>query len=455
MEEVVLETKEQWTSKLGFILASAGSAIGLGAIWKFPNTVATSGGGAFFLLFILFTLLIGMPLLIAEFVIGRSTGKEAISAYRKLAPGTKWHWVGYLGMGTCFLLLSYYSVVGGWILLYFVRSIFGSLLHAGNSYSQLFADTVSDPWLAVLAQFGFMLITILVVGQGVKKGIERASRLLMPGLFILFLVLIVRSLTLPGMEAGIRYFLMPDFEHMTGKAILNALGQSFFCLSVGVSVMVTYSSYLNKKESLTRSAVSVVGLNVLTSFMAGLAIFPALFSLGMKPAEGPGLLFVTLPAVFEQMMGGSIFIAIFLALFLFATFTSAFSMLEILVAAYAKPQVHNRKRLSWIFGCIIFVVGVPFALSFGVLGDVTLFGKSLFDAADYLVTNVLMPIGVLLIALFVGYRFPKDRLVEEMKTEPLWWRKSLAAYVFMLRYVIPVIIIIVFLNVLGLLPLGS
>lgn len=443
---------EQWTSKLGFILASAGSAIGIGAIWKFPNTVATSGGGAFFLLFILFTLLIGLPLLLAEFYIGRSTGKEAVSAYKQLAPRGKWHWIGYMGMGTCFLLLSYYSVIGGWIVLYFLRSAVGGLLHNGYDYGQLFDQTVADPLFTVLAQLGFMLITILVVGQGVKRGIERASRILMPGLFILFIVLIIRSLTLPGMMEGVRYFLMPNFDNINAKAILNALGQSFFCLSVGVSVMVTYSSYLDRKESLTRSAVSVVGLNVMTTLMAGLAIFPALFSLGMKPTEGPGLLFVTLPAVFEKMFGGPVFIAVFLALFLFATFTSAFSMLEILVAAFAKRNEVRRKKLSWLFGGIIFMVGIPFALSFGVLSDVTLFDKSLFDLADYLVSNILMPIGALLIAIFVGYRFPKDVLMEEMKTEPRWWRKGLAIYLFMLRYVIPIVIMLVFLNVIGVLP---
>ena len=447
------QNSNQWTSKIGFILASAGSAIGIGAIWKFPNTVATSGGGAFFLLFILFTMLIGLPLLMAEFIIGRSTGKEAVSAYRELAPRSKWHWVGYLGMGTCFLLLSYYSVVGGWILLYFIKSLFGGILHQGFDYGQLFDQTIADPLSAVLAQFGFMLFTIIVVGFGIKRGIERASRILMPGLFLLFIVLIIRSLTLPDMMEGVKYFLTPDFENITSKAVLNALGQSFFCLSVGVSVMVTYSSYLNSKESLSRSAVSVTSLSVLTTLMAGLAIFPALFSFGMEPSEGPGLLFVTLPAVFEHMFGGPLFFSIFLALFLFATFTSAFSMLEILVAAVTKGDDRKRTKMSWMFGLLIFIVGTPFALSFGMLSDVTIFDKSLFDAADYLVSNIFMPLGALLIALFVGYRFPRERLIQEMKTEPNVLRKGLAFYLFMLRYIIPVVIILVFLNVIGVLPI--
>lgn len=445
-------TREQWTSKLGFILASAGSAIGLGAIWKFPNVVATSGGGAFFVIFLLFTLGIGLPLLLAEFAIGRSTGRGAVSAYQDIAPRSKWHWIGYLGIGTCFLLLSYYSVVGGWIVLYAGRGIFGALLADGRDYDALFAETVANPWYAVAAQFVFMLITIAVVARGIKGGIERASRVLMPGLFILFLVLIIRSLTLPGMGEGLRYFLQPNFSKLTGQAVLYALGQSFFCLSVGVSVMVTYSSYLNRRESLLKSSVSVVGLNVLTSLMAGLAIFPAIFALGMKPQEGPGLLFGTLPALFEQLPFGGLFIVLFLALFLFAALTSAFSMLEILVSGFSKND-QQRSRMSWLFGILIFIVGIPSALSFGVWSDARVLGLSLFDAADFAVTNVLMPFGALLIALFVGYRFPRQRLHEEFASEAAWWRKGLALYIILLRYVIPVVIAVVFLHVLGLLKL--
>lgn len=440
-----MKSGEQWTSKLGFILASAGAAIGLGAIWKFPNVVATSGGGAFFLVFILFTFGIGLPLLLAEFLIGRGTGKEAVSAYQDLAPNSRWHWVGYLGMATCSLLLSFYSVVGGWIVLYFLRSVSGTLLEKGRDYGQLFTQTSTDPWFAVLSQAAFMLLTILVVAKGVKHGIERASRILMPGLFLLFLVLIVRSLTLPGMYEGIVYFLKPDFGKLSSEALLNALGQAFFCLSVGGSCMVTYSSYLNKQEPLDKPALSVVGLNVMTSFMAGIAIFPALSALRMKPDEGPGLLFVTLPSVFEQLPYGGVFIAVFLALFLFAALTSAFSLLEIVVAAFAKHDAVRRQRMCWLFGTIIFLLGVPSALSFGVGSDIVWLNKNVFDWASFAVTNVMLPLGVLLISLFVGFRFPKERLQEEWRTMPHWWQKGLAVYVVLLRYVLPLIVLIVFL----------
>jgi neurotransmitter:Na+ symporter, NSS family len=438
---------EQWTNRLGFILAAAGSAIGLGAIWKFPYVAGTSGGGAFFLLFLLFTVLIGLPLLLGEFVIGRSTQQEAISAYRTIAPGTGWHWIGRLGVATCFLLLSFYSVVGGWIITYFVRGLTGQLI--GQPYEQLFQDVIADPIGSVAAQFVFMLATIVVVARGVQSGIESANRYMMPGLFLLFLVLMVRSLTLDGAGNGVAFFLMPDFSKLSAESILYAMGQSFFSLSVGVSVMVTYSSYLGKEESLVKSAGAIVGMNLLVTLFAGLAIFPAVFSLGVKPEAGPGLLFIILPSVFEHIPFGSLFLLVFLALFLFATLTSAFSMLEVIVASLARGNEEKRKRLSWIVGMLIFVVGIPSALSSGVWSDVTLFGKTIFDTADFLVSNVLMPLGALLIAVFVPLKMKREVLLHELQARTPLGRKLFAAWLLLLKYVAPIAIIIVFLHSLG------
>ncbi|UYZ11982.1 sodium-dependent transporter [Brevibacillus sp. WF146] len=438
---------EQWTNRLGFILAAAGSAIGLGAIWKFPYVAGTSGGGAFFLLFLLFTVLIGLPLLLGEFVIGRSTQQEAISAYRTIAPGTGWHWIGRLGVATCFLLLSFYSVVGGWIFTYFFRGLTGQLI--GQPYEQLFQDVIADPIGSVAAQFVFMLATIVVVARGVQSGIESANRYMMPGLFLLFLVLMVRSLTLDGAGSGVAFFLMPDFSKLSAESILYAMGQSFFSLSVGVSVMVTYSSYLGKEENLVKSAGSIVGLNLLVAFFAGLAIFPAVFSLGMKPEAGPGLLFIILPSVFEHIPFGTVFLLVFLALFLFATLTSAFSMLEVIVASLARGNEEKRKRLSWIVGMLIFAVGIPSALSFGVWSDVTFFGKTMFDAADFLVSNVLMPLGALLIAVFVPLKMKREVLIQELQARTPLGRKLFAAWLLLLKYAAPLAIIVVFLHSLG------
>src|SRR5690625_1114976 len=297
---------EQWTSKLGFILATAGSAIGLGAIWKFPYMAGISGGGAFFFIFLIFTLFVGMPILLAEFIIGRGSQKDAVSAYATFAPNTSWHLIGVLGMVTCFILLSFYSVVGGWILLYLFQTLIGNLSGLlDNEYGALFNEFIADPTSAIISQFIFMAITIVVVAKGVQKGIERAGKIMMPTLFIAFIILIVRSLTLDNVSEGLHFFLYPDFSNLNSKTILFALGQSFFSISVGVSVMVTYSSYLSKKEDLPKSAFTIVMMNIFISLLAGLAIFPAVFSFGLEPAEGPGLLFVVLPAVFDQIPFGS------------------------------------------------------------------------------------------------------------------------------------------------------
>ena len=277
-----------------------------------------------------------------------------------------------------------------------------------------------------------------------QKGIESASKFMMPALFILFIILIIRSLTLDNAMAGVSFFLEPDFSKLSSQSILFALGQSFFLLSVGVSVMVTYSSYLSKNESIVQPALSVVVMNLFISILAGLAIFPAVFSLGFEPAAGPGLLFIVLPSVFEKMVLGNLFLLVFLVLFLFATLTSAFSLLEIVVASVSKGK-GGRNRLSWMIGTAIFIVGIPSALSFGILSDITIFNKIIFDAADFLVSNILMPIGVLLISIFVSHKMKKDVLKSELIMNKAF-TPLFHVWYYLLRYVIPIVIIVVFLD---------
>ncbi|MEK3934175.1 sodium-dependent transporter [Sporosarcina sp. FSL W7-1349] len=447
-----MNTTDQWTSKLGFILAAAGSAIGLGAIWKFPYVAGTSGGGAFLMIFLLFTLLLGLPLLMAEFVIGRSTQKDAIDSYKEIAPGSSWHLIGRLGIVTCFILLSFYSVVGGWVLIYIFKAATGGLSGLSQAeYGELFGGIVSDPYISVGAQLIFMVMTTFVIAKGVTSGIEKASKYMMPALFILFIILAIRSFTLDGAMAGVSFFLKPDFGNVTSETILFAMGQSFFALSIGVSVMVTYSSYLSKKESLPQSAISIVLMNLLVAVLAGLVIFPAVFAFGLEPDAGPTLLFNVLPTIFGQLPFGILFFLAFLILFLFAALTSAFSMLEIIVAATAKGDEAKRKKYAWLIGAGIFIVGVPSALSYGVLSDLTIFGKIIFDAFDFLVSNILMPLGALLIAIFVPLKMPKERLYEELKSGSNIGRKLFSAWFLLLRYLAPIAIIIVFADVLGLL----
>lgn len=445
-----MDVKDQWTSKIGFILASAGAAIGLGAIWKFPYVTGMSGGGAFFLIFVAFTLLIGLPLLISEFIIGRGSGKEAISAYKKLAPNSLWVWVGRLGVLGCFLLLSFYSVVGGWVLVYSGLSISGKIIAEGASYPDLFGSIIGTPWITILGLLIFSLINILVISLGVSNGIEKANKYMMPLLFIFFIILVVRALTLDGAMEGVKFFLAPDFSKITGESILYALGQSFFSLAVGFSCMVTYSSYLKKDVSLTSSASAVVGMNIFVSLLAGLAIFPVVFAFGYEPAEGPGLLFIVLPAVFSQLPFGEVFLCLFLLLFLFATLTSSFSLYEIIVSAFTANAKRSRGKVTWISGLIIFLAAIPAALSSSSLSELMIFGKTIFDATDFLVSNIMLPFGSLLISFFIIYRADKSLVKNEFELNSTAASRLYPAWRFLMICVAPITIIIVFLNTLGL-----
>lgn len=439
----------QWSSKFGFIMASAGAAIGLGAIWKFPYVTGTSGGGAFFLIFVIFTVLIGFPLLISEYIIGRGTGKEAISAYKKLAPDGFWVWIGRFGVLGCFLLLSFYSVVGGWVLIYSGLSIVGAVIGDGVNYPELFGMVTNTPWITFLGLAIFTLINVVVITLGVQKGIERVNKYLMPLLFIFFIILVVRAVTLDGAMEGIRFFLAPDFSNITSESILYALGQSFFALAVGFSCMVTYSSYLKKGISLSFSAGWVVTMNIIVSFLAGIAIFPVVFAFGYEPAEGPGLLFMVLPQAFAQMPLGEVFLSLFLLLFLFATLTSSFSLYEIIVAAFTADGKKERKRVTSLSGLIIFVAAIPAALSSSIFQNVLIFDKTVFDATDFLVSNLMLPLGNLLISIFIIHRMDQALVKEEFLLSSTvnpgiytLWRK-------LMTWIVPVTIVIVLINTLG------
>ncbi|PID20890.1 hypothetical protein CSV61_12705 [Sporosarcina sp. P3] len=441
--------KEQWSSKLGFIMSSAGAAIGLGAIWKFPYVTGMSGGGAFFLLFVVFTILIGLPMLVSEFIIGRGSGKEAISAYKKLAPASAWPWIGKLGVAGCFLLLSFYSVVGGWVFVYSGLSIGGKVISEGASYSEQFGSIVGSPITTLIGLLLFTIINILIVSSGVQNGIEKANKYMMPLLFVFFIILVVRSLTLPGAMEGVSFFLKPDFSSITRESVLYALGQSFFSLAVGFSCMVTYSSYLKKDVSLTSSASSVVGMNLFVSLLAGLAIFPAVFAFGQEPAAGPELLFMVLPAVFSQLPLGQVFLALFLILFLFATLTSSFSLYEIIVAAMTASGKRTRKSVTWLIGAVVFIAAIPSALSSSTLSGLLIFDKSVFDATDYLVSNILLPAGSLLIALFIVHKMDQILVRDEFTQYNTQFKGFYSLWRFLMKWVVPLTIIVVFLNTLG------
>ena len=441
-----MSEKSQWGSKIGFILASAGSAIGLGAVWKFPYMTAANGGGSFLLVFLIFTLLIGLPLLLAEFVLGRGAAVSAVKTFGKLGKNKKYNIFGIIGAFALFVLLSFYSVIGGWILVYLGISIADALgIYSTSDYVALFSTIISNPWIALGAQAMFILLNVLIVSRGVQKGIERASKIMMPMLFIIFLIIITRSLTLPNSMAGVTYFLKPDFSKITTSGLLFALGQSFFALSIGVTAMLTYASYLNKQVNMVQSGVSVVIMNIAVSIMAGLAIFPAMSSFGMESEGGPSLLFIVLPQLFNNMAFGKIFYILFLILFLFATITSSVVMLEINVGNLTDQKNTNRTKWSVIVGILTFVFGIPSALSYGTLANTLFFGKTFFDSMDFLVSNILMPLGCLFLSIFTGYVLDKKVAMRELhvKEDNKVSLGFFKAWLFLLRYILPIIIAIV------------
>lgn len=434
--------RDSFGSKIGFILAAAGSAIGLGAIWKFPYMAGTNGGGAFVLLFILATLLIGLPILLAEFIIGRRGQADAVTSFKRLSDTKAWAWIGRAGFVFSFVILSFYSVVGGWIITYLWISVKQLVTTASIDYEATFGSMIANPWQAIFAQAIFMVLTIWIVSGGIKGGIERASKWMMPALFVFFILLAVRSLTLEGAMEGVQFLLVPDWSAVTWEIALMALGQAFFSLSVGVAGMITYASYLSKETNLTQSATSVAGMNIFISLLAGLVIFPAVFALGYSPNEGPGLVFIILPAVFGELAFGSLFMLLFFILMLFATLTSSISMLEITVSIAIKSKYDRRRRAAILMGIFIFIFGIPSALSFGVLADWTIAGRTFFDNADYLVNNFGLPLGALFISLFAGYAMSKQATQEELNLSPV----AYTVWHSLVRYLAPVMITIILIR---------
>lgn len=437
-----MSSRDQFTSKIGFILAAAGSAIGLGAIWKFPYMAGTNGGSVFIILFVICTVLIGLPILIAEFMIGRRGQKDPITSFKEQAPNKPWFMIGWIGLVACGLILSFYSVVGGWILSYILRAVSFSLTGQGVNFSTLFSDIISNPWEVLIAQGAFMLLTLFIVQAGIKNGIETASKWMMPILFLFFILLFIRSITLDGAMEGVKFMFIPDWSYLNGDTLMLALGQAFFSLSIGVAAMITYASYLSKKEKIVTSAVNVASMNIAISLLAGLVIFPAVFALGFSPTEGPGLVFIMIPAVFEQLPFGGFLLLVFFILLLFATVTSAIALLEVVVSIGIREKTAQRKKASWLLASIIFVIGIPSALSFGILSDITIFERSIFDFVDYVTSAILMPIGAFLTSIFAGYYYSKKISREEMMTSPVVYN----CWLFIVRYVAPLSIAAIFIN---------
>jgi neurotransmitter:Na+ symporter, NSS family len=431
-----MKSREQWGSRLGFVLAAAGSAVGLGNIWKFPYMTGQNGGGAFLIIYLFFVFTIGLSVMLAEFAIGRAAQRNPIGAFAVLK-GKAWPLVGAIGMLAGFLILSFYSVVAGWTIAYIVKMASGALVGDADALGAAFGSFISDPVEPILYHALFMGLTVAVVLGGVHDGIERACKILMPMLFVLLIVLIIRAVTLPGAEKGLVFFLMPDFSKISADMFNAALSQAFFSLSIGMGAMITYGSYLNRHENLGKSALWVTSLDSIVAVLAGLLILPAVFAFGFDPAAGPGLTFITLPAVFAQMPGGVFFGILFFLLLTVAALTSAVSLMQPIIAYFSDEKGWNPKVSAVLFGGVVFVLGVPSSLSLGIWSDFHIIGeKGFLDSVDYITSNLMMPIVGIMTSLFVGW-VVADKMKDEATNNNEKKFRFLNGWLFICRFLAP------------------
>ena len=444
-------------SKLGVILASAGSAVGLGNIWRFPYETGNHGGAAFILIYLGCILLLGLPIMIAEFLIGRHSQANTARAYQILAPGTQWRWVGRMGVLAGFLILGYYSVVAGWTLEYIFEAVSNSF--AGKTPAEFissFQSFSSNPWRPALWLTLFLLATHFIIVKGVEKGIEKSSKIMMPTLFIIILILVGCSVTLPGAGKGIEFLLKPDFSKVDGNVFLGAMGQAFFSLSLGMGCLCTYASYFSKNTNLTRTAFSVGIIDTFVAVLAGFIIFPAAFSVGIQPDAGPSLIFITLPNVFQQAFSGIpilayIFSVMFYVLLALAALTSTISLHEVVTAYLHEEFNFTRGKAARLVttGCIL--LGILCSLSLGVTKEFTIFGLGMFDLFDFVTAKLMLPLGGLLISIFTGWYLDKKLVWPEITNNGTLKVPTYKLIIFILKYVAPIAISVIFINELGLL----
>ena len=412
-----MQSREQWGSRLGFILAASGSAVGLGNIWKYPHMAGENGGGAFTIVYLICILIVGLPIVIAEFVLGRKTQLSPVGAFEKISPKSNWKWVGMLGVASAFVILSFYGVVGGWTLKYTLISLTGGFTKlAGNPdmSGSLFNSFITGSLAPVIWQIIFMAFTIFVIVQGVKGGIEKWTKIMMPAILVILIVLMIRGLTLPNGMQALDFLFKPKFEDLTASSIVLALGHSFFTLSLGMGTMITYGSYLRRDQNLLSSALWIILLDTLIAMMAGVAIFATVFAMGADPGAGPGLIFVVLPTIFPKIAGGAVWGTLFFFLLFMAALTSAISILEVITAYFIDEKGWARKKATIIFGSVITVVGAFCSLSMGSFNITSFLDMSFFDIMDYLSSKYMLPIGGMLTAVFVLYRWGISNFIAEM-----------------------------------------
>ncbi len=449
-----MDERGNFGSKLGIVLATAGSAVGLGNVWRFPYMAGENGGAAFILVYFLCILALGIPGMISEFIVGRHAQSNAARAYDRLSGGKPWKFVGYLGILTSTIILGFYAVVAGWCLQYLVASVSGHVSGNAEAVQQYFQQFSSDPVKPALWAVAFIFITHLVIVRGVRRGIEHASKLLMPLLLILLLVIVVASCLLPGAIDGVRFLLKPDFSKLSGNVLLDALGQSFFSLSLGTACLCTYASYFARDTNLVRAAGQIALVDTLIAILAGLMIFPAAFSVGVKPDAGPSLIFITLPNVFQQAFSGMpvvgyIIGVMFYALLVFAALTSTISMHEIGTAFFTEEFSLRRRYSAWIVTLVTSVLAVVCSLSVGAEPGLSIMNLSVMDFCDTLTANFMLPFGALLTCLFVGWYIPRKLVLDEFTNWGSLRGSLFGLYFFAVRYLCPVCISLIFLHQMG------
>ena len=442
--------RELFTSKFGVLAAAAGSAIGLGNIWKFPYITGVYGGAAFLFVYLACIAIIGLPVMLSELIIGRKSRKNAFGAFVKLAPNSPWKFIGVFGVGAAFLILSFYGVVAGWSLRYIFFS-FSDVFHSSsgeiNAYFEAFKV---DPVKPIIFQLIFMFLAGYIVITGIKKGIEKYSVILMPILFVIIIILDIRALTLHGAKDGLIFLFKPVFSKLSYAGILSALGHAFFSLSLGMGTLITYGSYIQKDNNLVKTSIQVTVADTFIALLAGIAIFPAVFAFNIAPDAGPGLIFRTLPNVFQLMPGGIIFSTLFFILLTIAALTSAISILEVVVAYFSEELKMKRNTATFFATILTSLLGIICSLSLGIFSDYTFFGKNIFDLLDHIASNILLPIGGMFIALFIGWVLGKYKVFREISHGGKLKGKVLAVFIFLVKFVSPIAIAIVFANGLGL-----
>ena len=439
-----------WSSRLAFVFAVTGSAVGLGNVWKFPYIAGQNGGGAFVLVYLVSVVLIGLPVMMAEILIGRRGRRNPVATMALLGEeegsSRQWKWLGFMGVVTGALILSYYSVIGGWTLAYIPKSISGAFSGATASQVEEIYAGFTGNWVSVVVAYTvFMAITVAVVARGVERGLEQAVRFMVPALLLLMLVLLGYAVTSGGFSEGVAFMFTPDFDALTWDGVLQAMGQAFFTLSLGMGAVMAYSAYLPKEMSITRASTSVVIADTVVAMLAGLVIFPLVFANGLDPAEGPGMLFVTLPLAFGQMAGGVFFATVFFVLLSFAALTSALGVLEPGVAWVVERFGRTRLQAAIMVGGIIWALGLGSALSFNLLSEFTFFRGTIYQDVDYLTSNIMLPVAGLMITFFAAWVMCRNSTSEELGGAG----SSYKAWRILARYIAPAAIVLVFLEAVG------